>query len=361
MKGALKLGSISGIGIFIHWSFSLLIAYIVYSNYKDGQNTTQILWAVLFVMSIFLTVLLHELGHALAAKRYKINTKRITLLPIGGLAELESIPEKPNEELVVALAGPMVNLGFAILTSLIIELPSIENMAGMLTGGINSHNFFLNFFLVNLWLVVFNLIPAFPMDGGRVLRALLAFRLGREKATLIAARIGQFIAIIFIFLGFSSSPFLILIGVFILFGAQAEANYTKTNSVLSHFTIQDVMMREFISLKSSEPVKNAVQLLLQGQSTIFLIMKTDDVVGTLSRDEIIRALSEYGEEVLIADVMNKELNFLSPNTPLEKAYNILRQSSASILPIMENNMLVGVVDTENILEFIMIREALKKL
>ncbi|MFN5848802.1 MAG: CBS domain-containing protein, partial [Chitinophagales bacterium] len=174
-------------------------------------------------------------------------------------------------------------------------------------------------------------------------------------------RIGQFIAIIFIFLGFSSSPFLILIGVFILFGAQAEANYTKTNSVLSHFTIQDVMMREFISLKSSEPVKNAVQLLLQGQSTIFLIMETDDVVGTLSRDEIIRALSEYGEEVLIADVMNKELNFLSPNTPLEKAYNILRQSSASILPIMENNMLVGVVDTENILEFIMIREALKKL
>ncbi|MFN9319593.1 MAG: site-2 protease family protein, partial [Chitinophagales bacterium] len=279
MKGALKLGSISGIGIFIHWSFSLLIAYIVYSNYKDGQNTTQILWAVLFVMSIFLTVLLHELGHALAAKRYKINTKRITLLPIGGLAELESIPEKPNEELVVALAGPMVNLGFAILTSLIIELPSIENMAGMLTGGINSHNFFLNFFLVNLWLVVFNLIPAFPMDGGRVLRALLAFRLRREKATLIAARIGQFIAIIFIFLGFSSSPFLILIGVFILFGAQAEANYTKTNSVLSHFTIQDVMMREFISLKSSEPVKNAVQLLLQGQSTIFLLMVADVGVG----------------------------------------------------------------------------------
>jgi Zn-dependent protease/predicted transcriptional regulator len=359
MKGAFKLGSISGIGIFIHWSFSLLIAYIVYSNYKNGQNTSEILWSVLFVLSIFMTVLLHELGHALAAKRYNINTKRITLLPIGGLAELETIPEKPMEELVVALAGPLVNLGFAFLTSLIIEFPSLENMASMLTGVINSQNFLLNFFLVNLWLVLFNLIPAFPMDGGRVLRALLAFKLRREKATLIAARIGQFIAIIFIFIGFSSSPALILIGIFILIGAQSEATYTKTKSTLSHYTVRDVSMGEIKTINSSETVNTAVQMLLQGQSTYFLILENEQPIGTLSRDEIISGLSEHGGNVAIQTVMNKEIVFLESNTPLEEAYRKLRESNTYLIVIVENQQMIGVLDNENILEFIMIREARK--
>ena len=151
MKGAIKLGKIAGIDLFIHWTFSLLILFIVYINHKAGQNATQILWSVLFILCIFITVLMHELGHALTAKKYNIKTIDITLLPIGGLARLERLPEKPSEELVVALAGPLVNITLALITSLFITLPNTsEQMVSQLANGVNSNNFFLNFFLVNI-------------------------------------------------------------------------------------------------------------------------------------------------------------------------------------------------------------------
>ena len=182
---------------------------------------------LVFVLSIFVTVFLHELGHALAAKKYNIKTKDITLLPIGGLARLESIPEKPKEELVVAIAGPAVNIGLAIITGLFITIPDAKDLTIQLSGGINSSNFFLNFFIVNIWLALFNMIPAFPMDGGRVLRALLSMKFERYIATNIAARIGQIFAVGFVFVGFFSNPFLVFIGLIIFLGAQAEAQYTQ--------------------------------------------------------------------------------------------------------------------------------------
>ena len=165
MKGSFKLGNVAGIGVFVHWTFAILIAYIIFSNYRLGHNAEQITWAVIFILSIFVTVFLHELGHALAAKRYNIKTKDITLLPIGGLARLESIPENPKEELVVAIAGPAVNIALAIITGLFITIPEIKDLSVELSGGVNASNFFLNFFIVNVWLAVFNLIPAFPLQA----------------------------------------------------------------------------------------------------------------------------------------------------------------------------------------------------
>jgi Zn-dependent protease len=232
MKGSFKLGNIAGIGVFIHWTFSILIVFIIYSNYRAGQNMEQILWSLLFVLSIFATVFLHELGHALAAKRYGIKTTDITLLPIGGLARLERIPEKPTEELVVAIAGPLVNIVLALLTLLFITVPSWGAITEQLTIGVGLHNFFLYFFIVNIWLSLFNLIPAFPMDGGRVLRAILSMGMQRHSATEIAARIGQLLAIGFVFLGFYSNPFLIFIGLFIILGAQGELELTKAGFLL---------------------------------------------------------------------------------------------------------------------------------
>ena len=360
MKGSFKLGNIAGIGVFIHWTFSILIAYIIFSSYRAGQNAEQIIWMLVFVLSIFVTVFLHELGHALAAKKYNIKTKDITLLPIGGIARLESIPEKPKEEFVVAIAGPAVNIGLAIITGLFITIPDAKDLTIQLSGGINSSNFFLNFFIVNIWLALFNMIPAFPMDGGRVLRALLAMKFERHVATNIAARIGQFLAVGFVFVGFFSNPFLVFIGLFIFLGAQAEAQYTQAKSMLAGCKVKDVLMKEYKTVDAGETVKAAVQMLLNGQCKSFLVTENNNPVGTLSRDEIIKALSDKGEDKIIQSVMNKDLIFLNADSPLENAYQQAQQNKSTLMAVMANNQLIGTLDTENILEFIMIKDAQEK-
>lgn len=357
MKGSFKLGNIAGIGVFIHWTFSLLIAYIIFSNYRAGHNTEQIVWSVIFILSIFITVFLHELGHSMAAKKFNIKTKDITILPIGGLARLDRIPERPKEELIVAIAGPSVNIIIAIITSLFITITDLNDLTTQLAEGVNQNNFFLHFFIVNIWLSIFNLIPAFPMDGGRVLRALLAMKFERHIATNIAARIGQLLAVGFIILGFYSNPFLIFIGLFIIVGAQAEAQYTQAKSMLVGYKVKDVLMKDYIMIDKNETVEKAVQMLLNGQSKNFLITENSQPIGTLNRDEIIKALSEKRESEIIENVMNRNLIFLNASTPLEAVYQQSLANQANLMLVMENNQLIGTLDTENILEFIMVKDA----
>ncbi|MFV5697948.1 site-2 protease family protein [Flavobacterium sp. ZT3R17] len=357
MKGSFKLGKVAGIGIFIHWTFSLLILFIIFMNYKSGQNTTQIIWSVVFILCIFITVLLHELGHALAAKNYNIKTKDITLLPIGGLARLERIPEKPLEELIVAFAGPLVNIALAFITAFFISIPeNTDKLMTELSNGVNANNFFLNFFLVNFWLAIFNLIPAFPMDGGRVLRALLSFKLPRNVATRIAARIGQFLALAFIILGFFTSPFLIFIGIFVIIGAQIEADYTESKFMLKGFKVQDVVMKDYQTIDANEKVKKAVELLLDSQNKNFLITENNMPVGTLNRDQIIMALSKKGDDEFIYNVMDRNLIILENNSLLENVFELIQQNKSTLMLVMENNQLTGTLDIENLLEFILINE-----
>lgn len=324
---------------------------------RAGHSVERIIWSILFILSIFGTVLLHELGHALAAKRYKIKTKDITLLPIGGLARLESIPEKPVEELVVALAGPAVNIVIALITWVFVTIPTEDELIISMAKGVNGDNFFLVFLIVNIWLAVFNLIPAFPMDGGRVLRAVLAMQFKRNIATKIAARIGQVLALGFVILGFYFNPFLIFIGIFIMLGAQAEADYTQSKSMLHGFTVRDVLMQNYQNIESRDTIKTAVHFLLNSQNKNFLVTENDKPVGTLSRDEIIKALSEEGENEKIGNVMNKDLIFLNPDTPLEDVFQKSQQNSSNLIPVMENGQIIGTVDLENIMEFILIKEA----
>jgi len=357
MKGSFKLGKIADIGIFIHWTFSLLILFIVFINYRSGQNATQIVWSVVFIFSIFITVVLHELGHALAAKRYNIITKDITLLPIGGIARLEKIPEKPIEELIVAMAGPLVNIALALITGIFITIPDTsEQLMAQLANGVNANNFFLNFFLVNFWLALFNLIPAFPMDGGRILRALLSFRLERHVATRISARIGQFLALGFILLGFFTSPFLIFIGIFVIIGAQVEADYTESKFMLKGFKVHDVLMKQYPKVDANETVKTAVALVLDSQNKNFLITEQEIPVGTLNRDQIIMALSQKGEEEFIYNIMDRNLIFLDANSLLENVFELIQLNKSKLMLVMENNEVAGALDIENLMEFILINE-----
>lgn len=358
MKGAFNLGNIAGIRISIHWTFSLLIAYIVFSNWRAGQSLEQILWSVFFTLCIFGTVFLHELGHALAAKRFRIQVKSITLLPIGGLASLETMPEKPIEELVIAIAGPLVNVLIACIAFLFIDLNSMSTLIQTIQQGVNAANFVVYFFIINLWLVLFNLIPAFPMDGGRVLRSLLALKFKHTTATNIAARIGQIIAIIFIFIGFYSNPFLILIGVFILFSAQSEASYTKTKSLLDGYTAHDAMMTAIARLDSSQSLGEAVSMLLNGQATIFSVFHNGAIVGSLTRNEIIQGLSDFSKDVPIHSIMNRELKRVDKLESLDNVYAILSQKSYPFVVVEEEGQCIGFVDLENVVEFIMVNSKL---
>ncbi|TDE42688.1 site-2 protease family protein [Flavobacterium rhamnosiphilum] len=357
MKGSLKLGKIAGIAIFIHWTFTLLILFIIFVNYKSGQNATQIIWSVVFILTIFITILLHELGHALAAKNYNIKTKDITLLPIGGLARLERIPEKPLEELIVAFAGPLVNIILAFITGIFITIPDTsEQLMAELSNGVNANNFFLNFFLVNFWLAIFNLIPAFPMDGGRILRALLSFKLQRHVATRISARIGQLLAMGFIIFGFFTSPFLIFIGIFVIIGAQVEADYTESKFFLKGFKVHDVIMKQYPTMDANDTVKTAVELVLDSQNKNFLITENGIPVGTLNRDQIIMALSKKGDDEFVYNVMDRNLVYLDSDSLLENVFELIQLNKSRLMLVMENNELAGTLDVENLMEFLLIKE-----
>lgn len=361
MKGSLKLGKIAGIGLFIHWTFSLLILFIVYINYKAGQNTTQILWSVLFILCIFLTVFMHEMGHALTAKKYNIITRDITLLPIGGVARLERLPEKPSEELAVAFAGPMVNIVLALITSMFISLPNTpEEMVSQLSNGVNANNFFLNFYFVNIVLAFFNLIPAFPMDGGRILRALLSYKLERHQATKIAARIGQVIALGFILLGFFSNPFLIFIGIFVFMGAQIESEYTESKYMLKGYRVRDVLMKQYPTIDYNETLETAVKLMLDSQNKHFLVTENGIPMGTLNREQIIEALSKKEEETGLSSIMDKNLILLQADSLLDDVFELVYKNKSTLMLVIEDNQLIGTLDTENLLEFILVKEVKAK-
>jgi Zn-dependent protease/CBS domain-containing protein len=356
MKWSLSLGRIAGIKVFIHWTFLILIAWIIIQSSLAGQSTEQILWVLAFLLVIFFCVFLHEMGHALTAKKFAIKTRDINLLPIGGLARFENLPEDPRQELLVALAGPAVNLLIAAGLYLIL-LSAGSDVETVDFRTINQSNFLYMLFAANLLLALFNLVPAFPMDGGRALRALLAFKFNRVRATRVAAGIGQVLAIGFVFIGLFYNPILLLIGIFIFLGAQAESSFAQTRDLLSGYKVADVVMEEYKSLQMDDPLSKAIELLLDGQSTKFLVKKGDTISGTLSRSEMVRALSEKGREASIGDIMNDQLEYFDADMPLKDAFMKMQQYKHALILVRRRGTFAGVVDLENIQEFIMLRGA----
>lgn len=352
MNYKLYLGRISGIKLFVHWTFLLLIGWVVYSDIRSGLDTESILWSVGFVFTIFGCVTLHELGHSLMAQRYHIRTRDITLLPIGGVASLESIPEKPQEELAVALAGPAVNVIIALILLPIIYFgQSTEVFEGL--GSISHSNFLTSLLSVNISLVVFNMIPAFPMDGGRVLRALLGFKLNHTKATTIAARIGQIIAVIFVIVGFYGNSFLIFIGIFIFMGAQTELKYAQGTAVLNETTIGEIMLSSFPRIAATGTIREAAQRLLQEKTNNFLVIQNDLPVGSLSREGVLKALGEGGETTLVEQAMEKSLLYLNARLSIHQALKEMNSQQRSLALVTDQDHVVGVIDPHLIASFLM--------
>ncbi len=359
MKWQWKLGRFAGIDVYVHATFLLLIGWVGYSYWLEHHNWGEVLNGILFILALFLCVVLHEYGHALTARRYGIKTRDITLYPIGGVARLERMPEKPIEELWVALMGPVVNVVIsAVLFAYLFVTGGLAPMSGLT---IASGSFLERLMVVNISLVLFNIIPAVPMDGGRVLRALLAMHLEYVRATQIAANIGQGMAFLLGFIGLFSNPFLVFIALFVWIGASQEASMVQMKNSISGIPVSRAMLTDFKTLSPRDTLAQVVGLLLAGSQHDFPVVDAHgNVAGIMERDTIIHVLSQREQSVPVVDVMRSNVPSIDSHDMVETALMRLQESGAKTLPVMHNGQFVGLVNSENITEFLMIRSALKR-
>lgn len=357
MKGTLVLGKFAGIKIQIHWSFTLLLIWVLLSNLKAGGDFTAGLYNLGLVLVLFACVTLHELGHALMAKRFKITTSSITLLPIGGVAALEKMPEKPGEELAVAVAGPAVNvviflLIWAILPKNYFSLLDQKQLEQLLIEP-SWIGFLFYLWIANAMLVFFNLIPAFPMDGGRVLRALLGFRMARAKATEIASRLGQAVSFLFLILGLFYNPFLVIIAIFVYFGAYAENQMVQQEDQLRGYTVRDALLTEIHPIPVNDSLQTAIDHVLHGTEKDFLITDSDQICGLLLNSDIIRHAGK--PKVALSEIMRTSFPTVDAEAGLADTLTLMQQTGLKFLPVVQNNKLLGAISSENISEFILLR------
>jgi Zn-dependent protease/CBS domain-containing protein len=358
MKWQWKLGTIAGIDVYIHATFMLLIAWVGYSHWLENQNWSEVFSGILFILALFACVVLHEYGHALTARKYGIKTRDITIYPIGGVARLERMPEKPIEELWVALMGPAVNV--VIAGGLFAYLYLTSNLVPLSELTIASGSFLERLMIINVTLMLFNLIPAFPMDGGRVLRALLAMRMDYVKATQIAASIGQGLALLFGLFGLFGNASLLFIAFFIWIGASQEAGMIQMKHAISGIPVGRAMLTDYRSLSPRDPLSRMSQLLLSGSQHDFPVIDDDRIVGVVTRNDFLAALTQHGENIAISSVMKKDLPEVDSYEMVETVFTRLQESGIPALPVTHAGQLVGIVTAENITEYLMIRSALKR-
>lgn len=344
MKWSWNIGKIAGIDLKIHMTFVFLLIWIGLSSLLSGGSSTAALTEILFILTLFLCVVLHEFGHALAARSFAIPTQDITLLPIGGLARLETMPEEPKKEFVIAAAGPAVNVVIAGL------LFSALFFTGNITQPFDINNLMNNFWLrlltVNISLVVFNLIPAFPMDGGRVLRSLLASRMDYVKATQIAANVGRGLALLMGVAGFFLNPWLILTAIFIWSGAGAEAQSVKIKSGLKGLTVKDALVTQFYQVDANQSLASVFQLILStGQSTI-PVVSNGAFLGIVRRIDLMNAIDRLGDRAPAYAAISLEPEGIALDRPL---IDVLPKLNGSlVLPVLEGRTLVGLITSESV-------------
>jgi Zn-dependent protease/CBS domain-containing protein len=354
MSWSIKLFTLGGTAVRMHLTFLLLLAWIAAVQYMHGTAQDAV-YGVLFILVLFACVVLHEFGHIFAARRYGIRTPDVTLLPIGGVASMERMPEKPTQEIVVALAGPAVNAVIALV--LIVALGLRFDPTQMSVETFRA-SFWAQVAVANVILLIFNLIPAFPMDGGRVLRAVLAIWLGFGPATRIAARIGQALAIVFAFLGLMGNPLLVLIAAFIFLAAAGEAGYVQMRELTRGRLVTDAMITAFEDLGVMSTVDDAATLLLRTTQQEFPVLDgAKRLRGVVTRQAIIDALkAEGGGTTPVLQVMATDVPTVPFSAHLDSALGLLQRARAPMVGVIDaEGRFAGYITAENISELMMIR------
>lgn len=356
MRWSYRIGQIAGTDIKVHVTFLLVVGWWAILGYEEG-GPSGALTSALALLALFACILLHEFGHILMARRFGVRTPDVILLPIGGVARLERIPDEPRQELLIALAGPAVTLAIAVLLYLILRLSGSNVDVIQLS---ENQPFLAQLLTINVYLLLFNLIPAFPMDGGRVLRALLASRLGLLRGTRIAASLGQMLAVAGGLYGITKpAPLLVLVAFFVFLGANAEATAVETRAAGQGLQVKQMMVTDFRTIPIHATLNQAVDLLLSGEQREFPVVDNlGRTEGILTRDNLIRGLSQRGAESTVAEAMTPGVPSVSPTLSFQEALDRLRSSRLPALPVIDGGgALVGLLTLDNITDLLLVRRA----
>jgi len=357
MKWSWKIARIAGIDVYIHATF-LFLVYLAGVAYWNEQGTlAAVVTGVGFILALFGCVVLHEYGHALTARRYGIRTRNITLFPIGGIASLEKMPDDPRQEIHVALAGPAVNFTIAVLIYVYLDVSGFD--PGAQDFSVAGAPFLYRLMWVNLFIGGFNLLPAFPMDGGRVLRAALALRMDHAVATQKAASVGQFLAIGLGMLGILYNPFLLFIAIFVWFGASMENSAEQLKTILSHATARHAMLSEFHSLSPEDTLAQAVELTLTGSQRDFPVGYRNQLDKVLLHSDLIRGLQEKGQYARISELPLHDMPQVDIDEPLQNLLERMQGNPAQMMCVSDSGQVLGLLNLENILELIRIEQAVE--
>ena len=348
-----RIGSLLGVQLSVHVTFVLLLVWVALSYAARGQDPATLALGLLLIVSVFAFIVLHELAHALVARRYGIHTREIILLPIGGMAQLERMPAKPSQELRVSLAGPATNLAIAAVLAGLLALlhGSAAPDEVRLVGG----SFVAKLLWINVSLAAFNLLPAFPMDGGRVLRSALALRLPYQRATELAAKIGQAIALMLALVGLLTNLLLLLIALFVWMGAQHESASVQMKQLLRDIPVSRAMITDFETLAPDAPLAQAVDRVVAGFQHDFPVVASGRVVGILTREDLVRALTRAGAQSLVAAAMTTEFETVGVRETLGSA---LERAGRRAIVLDDDGSVVGLLTPENIGELVLFEQAL---
>lgn len=353
MGWSLTIGRIAGTDIRLHFTFLLFLAWIGIGDYLQGGMPAA-MDSIAFILLVFLCVTLHEFGHIAMARRFGIRTPQVILSPIGGIASMERMPEKPTQELLVAIAGPLVNVVIALLLVAIFGIA----LSGLSSIDFESATLAERLLIVNVMLVLFNMVPAFPMDGGRVLRALLAMNMGAPRATALAARIGQGFAFLFVLLGLFYNPILMFVGVFIYLAAASEEQAAAFTGFASRLKVRDAMEPSPILLAADDPLSKAVDALLSSPQKEFPVLDQNGrIAGLLDRDSMILGLRDQGATAAVGHAMRPSDPLLADQSLME-AFNRMRTGGARAEVVLDAaGQVAGVLTQENIAEMMMVENA----
>jgi Zn-dependent protease/predicted transcriptional regulator len=374
MGWSVKLGTIKGIEIRVHITFFFIIVWAAAEGIlQSGRGWSGAFFGIISTCLLFVCVVLHELGHSLVAVHFGGRVRNIVLLPIGGVAQMESLPDEPIHELLVAVTGPAVNFAIATVLSLIAlpmiraEVPTtllvtlssprawylliifVVRLLFRLLGGVDWRALLLYLLGANISLGVFNLLPAFPMDGGRVLRGLLALRLDYLRATRIAINVGQALAIILGFFGvLTANWMLVVVAVFIFLGAGQEGRVVEARVVLGSLRVEQALNRQSPSLSPLHSLAHVLDLASRARQTNFPVMQGNRLVGVLTREDVLTALRRYGTEIRVGRVMHRQFPVVRPTDTLLHAQQLIARSGVSVLPVVEDNTVLGLISLQDI-------------
>ena len=357
MRWSLKIGKIADIGIFLHWTFLLLIAWIMRVYMKAGNDWNTALIGFGFILAIFVCVTFHELGHALAARWFNIATQDITVYPIAGVPQMTRIPEKPRQEIWVALAGPAVSIMIALALFVVVQF--LANAAIFPKIHPIKENFWAKLMWVNIIIAIFNLLPAFPMDGGRMLRAFLSMRMDYVRATQTTANIGQTLAIGFGVLGFFYNCFFLFIAMFIYLGAEGEGYMAKMKVAFKGIPVRQAMVTHFRTVNKEDSLSIVVEELLNSAQEDFPVMGNGEIMGIITRSDLLKALAE-GRKGSVNEFMRRNCPPIDEKDMLESTFQRMQAGGCHTLPVMREGQLVGLATLQNIGEWMMVQSALYK-